>query len=146
MDIPGPGIESKPKLSPMPHLWQHQILNPLFQARDQTCAAAETRLDSFLFSFFGGATPRHTEFPDQKLGPSHSHDLSCSCSNDRSLTHCAGQGIESLSQCFQDAANPLVPQQELRQGQILNLLHRIKNSIFQQTLSEHVLYPALLMS
>ena len=39
-----PGIKSKLRLQPMPQLWQHQILNPLYWARDWICipATAET--------------------------------------------------------------------------------------------------------
>ena len=36
-----------------------------------------------------------------------SYNLSCSCRNARSLTHCAGLGIKPASQYSQDAANPL---------------------------------------
>ena len=32
--VPGPGIRPEPQLPPTPHLWQHQILNPLCQVRD----------------------------------------------------------------------------------------------------------------
>ena len=35
------------------------------------------------------------------------------CSNSRSLTYCAGLGIESVSQSSQDATDPAEPQQEL---------------------------------
>ena len=45
MEIPGPGTESEPHLQPMPQLQQHRILNPLCQARDQTCANSETTQD-----------------------------------------------------------------------------------------------------
>ena len=53
------------------------------------------------------------EFLGQGPDPSHSCDLSHSCSNARSLTHCARLGIEPANQCSQDAADPIVPQQEL---------------------------------
>ena len=36
------------------------------------------------------------EFLGQELDLSHSHDLSCSCGNAGSLTHCAGPGIEPI--------------------------------------------------
>ena len=36
-----------------------------------------------------------------------------SCSNTGCFTHCAGPGIEPVSQCSRDATNPLMPQQEL---------------------------------
>ena len=35
--VPGPRIGSNPQLQPKPQLWQHWFLNPLCQARDQTC-------------------------------------------------------------------------------------------------------------
>ena len=37
MEVPRPGIRSEPQLWPAPKLQQHQILNPLCQARDGTC-------------------------------------------------------------------------------------------------------------
>ena len=37
--------QSKPQQRPTPQLWQHQILNPLCWAGDQTHATAETTLD-----------------------------------------------------------------------------------------------------
>ena len=40
-------------------------------------------------------------------------DLSRSCSNARSLTHCAGLGIEPASWHCRDAANPIVPRWKL---------------------------------
>ena len=53
------------------------------------------------------------EFPGQGSDPSSSFDLSCSCDNTGSLTHCPGPGIEPGSQCSQDATNPIAPQWEL---------------------------------
>ena len=57
--------------------------------------------------------PQHMELPVQESDPSHSRELSCSYDNAISLTHCAQLGIEPASQCSKDAANPVVPQQEL---------------------------------
>ena len=65
----------------------------------------------FFFSFL--AAWQLMEFPGQGSHPSHSGDLSCSYSNASSLTHCAGPGLKPVSQCSQDAANPVVPQREL---------------------------------
>ena len=59
------------------------------------------------------ATPQHMEFPGQGSYPSHSYDPSHSCSNAGSPTHCARPVIEPATQSSQDAANPVVPQQEL---------------------------------
>ena len=44
---------------------------------------------------------------------SYSCHLSCSCINTRSLTHYAGLEIEPESQGSQDAADPIIPPQEL---------------------------------
>ena len=43
MEVPGPGIKSKLELQPV-QLQQHQILNPLRWARNQTNTSTETRL------------------------------------------------------------------------------------------------------
>ena len=67
------------------------------------------------------ATPWHMQFPGQGSDLSHSHKLSCRCGNARSLTHCARPGIEPTSQHSQDAAAPVVPQQELQNPPIFYL-------------------------
>ena len=59
------------------------------------------------------ATPQRMEFPGQGSDPSCSCNLSHSCGNTRSLTHCARPGIKPASQCSQD---PLI------------MLHRSGNS------------------
>lgn len=46
------------------------------------------------------------ELPGQGSDPSYSRELSHSLGNTRSWTRCVGIGIESISQCSQDAANP----------------------------------------
>ena len=66
----------------------------------------------FFFSFLAG--PQHMEFLVQGSDLGHSCDPSYSCSNTRSLTHCARQGIEPVPQCSQDAAESIVPQGELQ--------------------------------
>ena len=50
------------------------------------------------------------EFPGQGSDPSQNCDLSHSYSNARSLTHCAGPGIEPASQHSQDTTNLVAPQ------------------------------------
>ena len=55
----------------------------------------------------------HMELPSQGWDLSQSLHLSLSCGNAGSLTHCAGPGIKPEPQRFQDAANPVGPQQEL---------------------------------
>ena len=57
--------------------------------------------------------PWHMEFPGQGSDPSCSFDLSHSCSNAESSTHCAGPGTKPASQSSQDDTNPFVPLQEL---------------------------------
>ena len=47
----------------------------------------------FLFAFFIFGCPEAYRVP----GPGIRSDLRCSCSNDRFLIHCAGQGIEPVS-------------------------------------------------
>ena len=64
------------------------------------------------FPFFLAA-PWHMEFPGQRSDPNHSCNLGCSCGNTRSLTRCAGPGIEPASQCSQDTADLTAPQWEL---------------------------------
>ena len=64
-----------------------------------------------LFSFL--AAPRHMEFMGQGSDPSHSHDLSHSCSNAGSLTHCGRPRIEPVTQHSQDSTDSIVPQEEL---------------------------------
>ena len=53
------------------------------------------------------------EFQGQGSYLSRNLNLSWSCSNTRSLTHCAGPGIKQESQCSQDVTNPVVPQWKL---------------------------------
>ena len=68
----------------------------------------------FIYLFFHSwPTLRHMEFPGQGSDPSHSCDLSHSCGNTRSLTHCFRPGIEPVSQHPQDMADPIAPQQKL---------------------------------
>ena len=66
---------------------------------------------TFFFLFL--AAPWHMEFLGQGSDLSYVYNLTCSCSNVGFLTHCAGPGIEPMSQCSQDAANPIVPWWEL---------------------------------
>ena len=53
------------------------------------------------------------EFLAQGSDPSFSLNLSCSCGNAGSLTHCARPWIQPVSQRSQEAADPFVPQGEL---------------------------------
>ena len=68
----------------------------------------------FYFIFFPFlASLQYMGFLGQGSDPSCSCDLSCSCSNARSLTHCVRLGIEPAFQHSHDAAHPIAPQQEL---------------------------------
>ena len=100
-EVPRLGIKSAQQQLPKPHQWQCWIFNPLSHKRASRCY-------SFKPWFFFLAASWHMEFPGWGSG------LSCSCSNTRSLTHCAGPVIEPVSQCSQDAANPIAPQWELQ--------------------------------
>ena len=63
-----------------------------------------------LFFAFFLADLLHMEFLGQESDPSCSCDLGLSYSNARPLTHCAGLGIEPVSQCSKHTAGPVVPQ------------------------------------
>ena len=56
------------------------------------------------------------ELPGQGSDLSHSLELSRSCSNARSSTHCARLGIKLESQHSQGAADPTAPQWELQKS------------------------------
>jgi len=66
-----------------------------------------------LFLFFSLFFPVAHGAPGQASDPNLGHEPSHSCSNTRSLTHCAGPDIEHASQHSQDTTNPIMPQQEL---------------------------------
>ena len=68
------------------------------------------------------------KFPGQGSDLSHSCDLHQSCSNTRSLTHCAKPGMELVSQCSRDTNNPAALPQELL---LLLLLFIFYSSQFQ---------------
>ena len=73
------------------------------------------RLDpwSSLLFFPFSVAPWRMEFPGQGSDLSHSCDLSCSCSNAKSLTDCTALGIEPRVPGSQDTTHPLASQQEL---------------------------------
>ena len=68
----------------------------------------------FVFSFFDCPTAHEVPRPGWDL--SCSCDLSHSCGNTGSLTHCARPGIKPASQHPQDAASPAAPQWELMES------------------------------
>ena len=65
------------------------------------------------------------EFLGQGSDPSRSHDLSHSCGNAISLTHCARLGSKPASQCSQDSADPIAPKKEL----LLFIFEYLKNTV-----------------
>ena len=99
-------------------LWGKGVITSLLLAQglmaEQTPMLYET--DVLPFFFFSHFWPPlwHIELLGQGSDLNHIRDLRLSCGNARSLTHCAGLGIEPMSQCCQDAANPIAPQWELR--------------------------------
>ena len=87
-----------------------------------------SRTDTLIFSLFSFSLqppPLHVKFLGQGSDLSHSCNLSCSCSNARSLTHCAGQGVRPASQGSQAAADPVAPQWELHSPSFSFLFQKI---------------------
>lgn len=66
----------------------------------------------FFIPCFCPPTRRHMEFLGQGSDLGHSHNLSCSCGNGGSLTHCAGLGSEPVSQRSQNTLHAVAPQPE----------------------------------
>ena len=64
----------------------------------------------FCFFFFFSFWPLLGQASD----PSCIHDLSCTCGTAGSLTHCDRLDVKPVTQHSQDAANPIVPEQELQ--------------------------------
>ena len=102
---------------------QCQILNPLREARDRTYVLMDT----------SQIAPHPRWMPlitwsSQAKDQIRAEDLSTSCGNARSPTHCAGLGIKPVSWCSQDAAGPVAPQWELlggsSYGNLKYFLHR----------------------
>ena len=98
-----------------------EILGPMFAT-----SWLNDRFFFFFFFFSFLAALRHMEFPGQGSDPSHICSLHCSCSNARSLTHCARPGIKSASQRSRDAVD-LVPHRELLSDRFRNLCVRQKS-------------------
>ena len=67
----------------------------------------------FIYLFFFLANLRHMDFLGQGSDPSCSCELSLSCGNAGSLTHCDKMGIIPSSQHSQDTTNPNAPQRKL---------------------------------
>ena len=64
-------------------------------------------LSFFLFFFFFLAASWYVELLGQGSYLIHSLNLSHSCGNGRSLTDCSSLGIKPMTQCSQDATNPI---------------------------------------
>ena len=84
------------------------------------------------FFFFGHFWPRCIWSSDQ----SHSCDLSHSCSNAGSLTHCAGQGMDPTSQGSQEAVDTIVPQQEFLKGILLKAEGKGVRFVLQRAMNQ----------
>ena len=84
---------------------------------------------SIQISFSFSAALRHIEVPMPGIKSEHSCDLHHSCSNARSLTQCAGPGIE-----------PVPP---LRQYQIINPICHSNNSVLILKISPLVSFSSL---
>ena len=89
--VHGLEIRSELQLQPKPQLWQRQILNPLCQARNQTCPrCSQDTADplvpqqGLLFLFF--APLALAEVPGPEFKPCHNSDQSHGSDNARSLT------------------------------------------------------------
>ena len=85
---------------------QHWVFNPLIQDRDWTCILMDaspvhlrwaTKGTPYFLFFLFLVIWQHMEFPGQGSDPSRSCDLSYTCSNAGSLTHCARPRIEPTS-------------------------------------------------
>ena len=70
-------------------------------------------------------------------------DLSHNCGNTRSSTHYAGLVIESVSQCSQDTADPIVPQWELQQCHLFIFLCLFVVVAFLGPYQQHMEVPRL---
>ena len=93
-----------------------------------TWATARAAAVGFFFFFFFGLPAWHMGFPSQGSDLSHKCDRSRSCGNAGSLTHCAGLGIEPVSQ---HSRGPTIPLHHSRSSwsQILNPQHPSGNSL-----------------
>ena len=60
VEVPRPGVESKPKLQPTQQLWQQQILNPLHYVRDRTCTSTSTQVATIRFLTYCTMAATHT--------------------------------------------------------------------------------------
>ena len=83
----------------------------------------------FYFFFFGH--PETYRVPGgQGLDLSHICDLHCSCGTAGSLTHCAELGIEPVTHCSRNTANPNAPQWEL----VLCIFKNLRETLSNQNL------------
>ena len=74
----------------------------------RSCLGKAMNIYTYIFFSFLAAL-QHMEFPDHGSYLSHSFDLSHSCSNAGSLTHCARPGIKPEFQPSQDTTDLMVP-------------------------------------
>ena len=74
----------------------------------------------FFFFLLFLAAPQHMEFPGQGSDLSRSYNLSCSCGNAGSSSHCAGPGSNPCPSSSQDAAECILSQQKCQHFSSLN--------------------------
>lgn len=134
MEVPSLGDESatampdpSPTCDPHHSSWQRRMLNPLSEARDQTCVFMDTSRVLNLLSHnrnyyycyccgcccYLGAIPWPVEFPDQGSHPSCSCNLHHSYGNTGSFNPLCQPGIEPESWHCRDTPGPVVSQWEL---------------------------------
>ena len=109
VEIPGAGIKPTLQLQPAPQLPQHWILNPLPPHQKFLFLWLVGLVLGFFEVFSFLAAPQY-EVPRPGMRSEHS------CGNIRSLTHCAGPGIEPESSTPKTLHILLTPHWELWGG------------------------------
>ena len=98
------------------HYFSASNLGKVFQWECSSCLSIKLRDRSsfsvFFFVFFFCLFFFAHGLPRPGIRSKLCCDLCCSYGNARSLTCCAGPGMEPMSQCLQDATNPIAPQWE----------------------------------
>ena len=92
----------------------------------------------YLFIHFFFSNPTALEFPGQGSDPKHCPDLSHSWGNTGSLTHCAGPSIEPVSQCSQDANDPVAPLRELQCTSVFKASVQVRFAASSFTRADHM--------
>lgn len=87
--------------------------------------------------FFYGCTHRIWKFPSQRLTPSHTGDISHSCSNTSNSNPLCQLGMEPASCCCGEAAGPLAPPRERRVASCFQKPSMLHHSSFPLRGDEH---------